>query len=298
MGKPLLNYTIEKIPSDIPITVSTNAAFADDFKQWKGTISRDIEILIEDAGKDDQKAGALGAIALWIKSEKIDDDILLLAGDNYVGCSMDAFLKEFRGAPLIAGHDIGSKDAARQFGTIVLLPPPSGEGGGGGTKRVQSFEEKPENPKSTIVSTGWWVLPKSSLPILLEYSLKHPDNVGGIFEEFLRRKLDVDCFVFDDVWKDIGSFDAYMGLHKEVVGDRTILHSAASADNESLLKGSIDIGAGVKIERSTLTDCIVFEHSVIKDCILECCIIDKGCVLEGIDLTDKMLRAGTVLRRK
>lgn len=300
-GIPLLTTLVKQIPETMPITVSTNATFADDFRQWKKTVGkRDVRIVIEDAGHEDQKLGALGAVAQWITEEKIDDDILLLAGDNYVGCSMATFLAQFRGNPLVAGHDIGDLDAAKAFGTIVLqASPPSPTGGGvGGEGRVLSFEEKPQHPKSTVVSTGWWVLPKSVLPILIEYAKKHPDNVGGIFEELLRQSKPVECFVFKELWKDIGSFESYMSLHCEVVDGANIVHPSASVSPDSKLNGSIDLGPKTKVMKSVLTDCITFGNTTITDCVLSRCIIDEGCVLEGVDLDGKMLRRGTVLRRR
>ncbi len=300
-GKPILTYAVEAVPPEMRITVSTNAAFADDFHAWQKTLKRgNVTISIEDAGHEDQKLGALGAVAKWIREEKIDDDVLLLAGDNFAACDMLSFLKLFRGNPLVAGHDIGSKDAAKQFGTILVETIPSllvggAVAGGGGISRVTSFEEKPTHPKSTIVGTGWWVLPRAVLPVLTEYAAKHPDNVGGIFEEFLRRTIPVDCFIFRELWKDIGSFEAYMSLHRELVGEKTIAHPTAIISPDSELKGSVDLGPKTEIQKSVLTDCIVFGNARITDCVLTRCIIDNGCILEGVDLTDKMLRTGTVL---
>ena len=52
-GIPLLTHLVEKIPAGIPITVSTNAVFAEDFEKWKKAMSDKrlaISILIEDAG--------------------------------------------------------------------------------------------------------------------------------------------------------------------------------------------------------------------------------------------------------
>lgn len=290
-GKPIISYIVDAIPKEMPITVSTNAAFAEDFDMWKKTLSREVRISIEDAGKEDQKLGALGAIALWTKEHNIQEDILLLAGDNYAGCNLRSFVEMFRGKPLVAGHDIGSKDAARQFGTIVTKE------GSEKLRSVVSFEEKPADPKSTIVSTGWWILPKECLGVVQEYAEEHPDNVGGIFEEFLRRSIDVDCFIFEETWKDIGSFDAYLSLHQELVGSKHIKSARTTVDTESILEGAIDLGEKTRIEKSHLRDCIVFGETSIRDCVLERCIIDKGCVLEGIDLSDKMLRMDTVLRR-
>lgn len=318
-GKPLISYVAESVPADIPVTVSTNAAFGDDFKAWQKESGRkNLNVFIEDAGHEDQKLGALGALARWVREEKIDDDVLLLAGDNYADWNMAEFLGLFQGTPLIAGHDIGDLDAARKFGTIVLEKnsplsrlttnesakadergvPGEGQGvgaGGGGTDKVLSFEEKPSKPKSTIVSTGFSILPKATLPVLLEYAAKHPDNIGGIFEEFLRRSMPVNCFVFHGLWKDIGSFEAYLALHRDVVGDKVIAHQSAAIDAGSTLKGAIDLGPKTRIVKSVLTDCIVFGDAVIDDCVLTRCIIDEGCLLKGVDLTDKMIRAGTTL---
>jgi len=289
-GAPLLSYLTNQIPNGIPITVSTNAVFADDFHAWKKTQKKDVTILIEDAGHEDQKLGALGAVRAWIENEKIDDDLLLLAGDNYVGCPMQNFLSHAKEHPLIAGHDIGSKDAAKSFGTIVL-----------GTEKkdiftVTSFEEKPEKPQSTVISTGWSYLPRSTLPILVEYAQKHPDNIGGIFEELIKKTVPVDCFVFSELWKDIGSFEPYLDLHKALVKEALLKHSTASI-KKTECRGSNDLGPNVTVENSVLRDCILFGDTTVRNCHLERCIVDTGCTLDGIDLEGKMLRAGTVLRR-
>lgn len=290
---PLLSYVIEQVPPDLPITVSTNAVFAEDFKKWKKTIAkRNIEIIIEDVGHEDQKLGALGAVAQWLEDKEIDDDLLLLAGDNFSACNMQTFLGLRRNQPLLAAHDIGDTELAKQFGTVIL------EKGDDPLKNILAFEEKPAHPKSTIVSTGWWFLPRQYLSLLREYAAEHADNVGGIFEEFLRKKIPIDCFVFHETWKDIGSFESYLSIHREVVGERSIVDASSTVGKNVTLKGSIAIGPKTDLVESTLSDCIIFGKTTIRNCVLERCIVDEECVLEGVDLSDKMLRAGTVLRNR
>ncbi len=291
-GKPILTYIVDAIPAHIPITVSTNAAFAKDFEVWKLSTKKDVTISIEDAGHEDQKLGALGAVAKWVKEGSIEDDILLIAGDNYSDCRMDTFIGKFHKNPLIAGHDSGSKDAAKQFGTIIT------SGGAESVQSVVSFEEKPKEPKSTIVSTGWWILPKEMLHVVIEFAKIHPDNIGGVFEEFIRRSIPVDCFTYTETWRDIGSFEAYISLHRELLGERRMTDKGTNIDRETILEGAIDLGPNTTIEKSHVKNCIVFGETTIRDCVLDGCIIDEHCLLEGIDLTDKMLRAGTVLQRK
>ena len=290
-GKPILTYVVEAVPASTNISVSTNAVFADDLKRWSKKIGgRKISIIIEDTGHEGEKLGALGAVAKWLTESKIDDDVLLLAGDNYVGARMEDFLSQRRDRPLIAAHDIGDTALASQFGTVIVKKD-------GDRTVVSSFEEKPLHPKSTLVSTGWWWLPKSSLGVVKTFAAAHPDNVGGVFEEFLRQGVGVDCFVFADTWKDIGSFEAYMSLHREIVGEKSLIDPSSKVSPDSVLKGSVDIGPKTTVGKSVITDSIIFGDTTITDCVLERCIIDTGCTLSGIDLTDKMLRAGTVLKR-
>jgi glucose-1-phosphate thymidylyltransferase len=290
-GQPLINHLIEKIPADLPITISTNAAFAEVFEKWEDTMNRPhLHLLIEASKKDEQKIGALGAVAEWVTQENINDDLLLLTGDNYLGFSITHFLSTYRhGIPLLAAFDIKDKAKASLFGTVLLDPKEPSQ--------IIGFEEKPKEPKTTLVSTGCSIIPKDILPVLTEFASQHPDNVGGIFEELLRRRIPVQCFVFNEHWLDIGSFSSYLDAHRLIVGSETLLHEGATLE-KSECTGSVSIAEGSRIEGSKLHDCIVFEECVIKDCVLKNCIIDAHCTLQGIDLDNKMLREGTVLARK
>ncbi len=294
-GEPLLTHLLRRIPADVSVTVSTNAIFARDMQQWASTIKDRaiLEILVEDSGHDDSKLGALGAVAKWITDRQIQEDVLLLAGDNFLELDLARFIACGRGNPLLAACDIGSLESAKAFGTVIL----SEEANTSGCRTVTAFEEKPEKPRSTFVSTGCSLLPASSLPVLVEYAHEKPDNIGGIFEEFLRRKMPVDCFLFSERWRDIGSFDSYMALHCDVLKGKQIIDPTASVDSSSILRGSIDIGPKSVIRGSTLTDCIVFGAATIDNCVIDHCILDEKCELTGVDLTGKMLRAATVLKR-
>jgi len=294
-GIPLLTHLVEKIPAGIPITVSTNAVFAEDFEKWKKAMSDKrlaISILIEDAGHEDEKLGALGAVAKWIREENINDDVLLLAGDNYVGFSIASFIERFSGKPLLAAYDIRTKEAAKKFGIVLTEGSPNTSG----SIRVTGFQEKPADPKSTLVSTGCYVLPAESLPALVSYAKEHPDNIGGIFEEFLSKGMEVECVSFAEPWFDIGSFEAYREATKSLVGER-VLRGEQVLDRETQFHGSIVLGNHSKIARSSLTNVVLFENCEVEDCVLENCIVDDDCILRGVDLSGKMLRAGSRLVR-
>jgi glucose-1-phosphate thymidylyltransferase len=291
-GTPLLTHLVKRVPAGICITVSTNAVFADDMQTWMQSMrGHDVAIRIEDTNHDDKKLGALGALRAWMMEKNVHDDILLLAGDNYIGFDLTKLTSAFHGMPILAAYDLGSLKEARSYGTVVT------DHGDGNTRRVKAFEEKPASPKSTLISTGCSILPKEQRDTILAFAAAHPDNIGGIFEEFLRNGTTVECMVTTDSWRDIGSFATYLDTHRDVVGDARMVDARSHVDARTKLHGSITIGPDCDIKDSTMTDCILFGNSTIDDCVLTRCIIDEGCTLRGVDLTDKMIRAGTELRR-
>lgn len=287
-GKPILTRLIEKIPHRIPITVSTNAAFEDAFHSWAKSIDRPMDIIIEETRRDDEKLGALGAMAQWVQRQSIRDDVLLMTGDNLFGFPMDRFLDAYRsGTPLLAVHDIKDRERAKAFGIVTL----DIDG-----KTVTAFQEKPIHPASTLAATGCSILPLETLSLLLAYAQKHPDNVGGIFEEFLRRNVTVEALVFSELWFDVGSFDAYLEATAALV-DGSLVLGKGSTITDCTTSGSIVIGDHCHLERCTLSDVVLFDRCTVQECDLHRCVCDEDCTLRAVDLEKKMLRKGTTLER-
>lgn len=292
-GKPIISYLTQDLPDDMPVTVSTNSVFRDAFEAWRQEQGKsNLRILIEDTAHDDHKLGALGATAQWIEQENIHDDILLLTGDNYCGFGLAQFIdtaKSLALHPLLAVHDVEDKALAQSFGTVVL---------GAGGNKVLSFEEKPREPKSTLISTGASFIPKEFLPLLVAYAKMHPDNVGGIFEEFLSKNIAVYAFVpTEGQWFDIGSFESYLRATNALVG-KHVLSGEHSIMEQTECSGSVVLGKRCRVKNCTLENVVLFDECVIEDCDLRDCICDDGCILKGIDLQKKMLRRGTKLVRE
>jgi glucose-1-phosphate thymidylyltransferase len=288
-GKPLLTHLIEGLPKELQIHVSTNASFEEGFRMWQREQQREsLHLVIEDTRSDGEKLGALGAFAKWLTEETIDDDVLLLTGDNYFGIPLSKILEAFDGkTALVAAHDLGEKSLAKGFGTVITE-------GTGKLRPVTAFEEKPLEPKTSLVSTGCSVIPKALLPHVREFAKRKPDNVGGLFEELLKEGHSVMAFEFAEPWLDIGSFQTYIAAHKLVVGEKVVQGEGSTCVNTKC-EGSVVLGPKCSVKNAELKDCIVFAGARIENCTLMRCIVDDGCVLSGLDLRDKMLRAGTRL---
>ncbi len=84
--------------------------------------------------------------------------------------------------------------------------------------RILSFEEKPENPKSTLISTGIYVIPKEKLSLLEEYLESSSDlDALGKFFEWLIKKEEVYGYPYKGVWFDIGTIEAYRKANEFVL---------------------------------------------------------------------------------
>lgn len=287
-GKPLISYLVESLPAEIDITISTNLVFADDFEEWKKEEfpQRNIDIFVEDSGGESEKKGALAATALCIQEKKLETEILLLAGDNYFGFDFSQFLNRAQNNPLVAVYDIEEKEEAKKFGVVV--PKNSTE--------VLEFEEKPETPSSTLVSTGAYFFPQTIIPHLIEYSKTHADDLGGIFEYCMQKNIIVEYFSFDEQWYDIGSFSAFMKANKKFLENtQTIIHPSSSLDENSKISGFCVLEKDVTIENSQLENCIIMQGTSLKNVEVKNSLIGPFCIMEESDIYGKIVREKTVV---
>lgn len=285
--KPLISHIVETLPSDIEVIISTNAVFEDDFKKWiKEHPGRNIRIFVEDSGSDEMKKGALGATALAIETLGIQDDLMLLAGDNYFGFKMEAFLGHFQNRSLLAAYDIGNLHEAKKFGVVI-------ERNG----KAVEFQEKPEHPKSTLVSTGCFVFPQKNLADILHYAQLKNDDLGGIFEYLTQKCEEIDVFKFNDPWVDIGSYEAYLKANIDLLEGKIIEKEGVQKKGENQLIGSVYLGENVTIIDSIIEDSVILDNSTINNCVIRQCVIDENSDLKNLDLSHKMIRMGSRIEK-
>src|ERR1051325_281991 len=96
-GKPMIEYVLDNIAPIGGIDrvyVVTNEKFAPHFQTWadhyRATKSKLNFTVVNDHSTDDtNKLGAIGDIHLVITNEKIDDDLIVVAGDNLFSQSVE-----------------------------------------------------------------------------------------------------------------------------------------------------------------------------------------------------------------
>lgn len=211
-GQPIIDYIIEgivKVSEIDTVYVVTNNRFYNDFVKWQKMANFTKEILIVNDGtnSDEDKLGAIGDIDLVINKIGIRDDLVVIAGDNLFGFSLQNFVNFFKiHGTSIAAYKYPHRDELSHYGLVEL----------NGTSRVILFQEKPKEPKSDLVAICLYGFPYSKLGLISEY-LKSGKNkdAPGYYLQWLVNKEEVYAFVFQAPWHDIGTPEAYQRAQRE-----------------------------------------------------------------------------------
>jgi glucose-1-phosphate thymidylyltransferase len=195
----MINHIVDKIPPEIDILVNVNKKFAADFYEWQKKQNRKIDICVEDVSSEEKRLGAVGALNHWIKQRGIKEDLLVFGSDNYFEFDLASFIAAFDGKNvLVAIYDVLEKASARQYGVVRIQG-----------NRIVELEEKPDFPKSSLVSTACWILPARVFPLIAEFCRGgRKDNLGNLIA-FLIEKENVFAYPFKEKWFDIGNLEIY-----------------------------------------------------------------------------------------
>jgi len=286
----ILDEIIKKVDELGLITyISTNAFFAKSFEGWAK--DKNVKILVEDTLHEGEKLGSIGALE-EVMNELGVDDYLIIAGDNIFSFSLKDFLGEYTGKTLIAVHDVDNFELAKRYGVVIVK-----------NVKIIEFEEKPENPKSTLVSTGVYLLPKDVMKRLGEYLTEgNRDSPGYLLQWLIEKGIESHAYSFNGYWYDIGSYDSYINAIRETMENQI----EEEVDNNSKIIPPVVIKKGVKIhnstvgpyvhieenstvEDSTITDSIIFKDTVINKSSITHSIIDKNCTIKDISLKESLL---------
>lgn len=223
-GRPIVDYIVENVVDAgvDRIIFSTNWKFDDQFEYWldhkkSAGIKNRIKLVVEPATNNNEKFGAVKGISYTIDKAALHDDLMIVAGDNYYKFDLRKMIDHFNKyrKPTVALHDIGSTEEAKRFGVVQLSD-----------HKVVAFDEKPKEPKSTLVSTGLYIYPKEMLHKFKEYVAegKNPD-APGYFMQWLIKDTEVHGVVYDEDWFDVGTVDTYKEVFEKYLKDGKALRN-------------------------------------------------------------------------
>ena len=205
-GKPMIEYVLDNlapIGGLDRIYVVTNSKFASHFQQWADNYRAskaklDFTIVNDGSTDDSNKLGAIGDLHLVLTRERVDDDIIVVAGDNLFSEPLTDFGQFCRAkqAPVLAVYDVKDLEQIKKYNAITL----AADG------RITFFEEKPKNPTSTVTGIALYFYPRSSLSLIKQYIVEgnNPDQPGRLIQ-WLYPRMPVYTWMVPGLWFDIGS---------------------------------------------------------------------------------------------
>jgi len=205
-GKPMIEHVLDNLtglPGLDGVYVVTNAKFAGHFQRWadhyRANKQRVELTVVNDGSTDDRnKLGAIGDLHFSLRQHGIDDDLIVVAGDNLFDQGLADFgrLGLARKAPILGVYDVGDLELVRKYNSITLGP----------DGRITFFEEKPAHPTSTLSGIALYYYPRAVLPLVQQYVAEgnNPDQPGRLIQ-WLYPRLPVYTWPVPGRWFDIGS---------------------------------------------------------------------------------------------
>ena len=185
------------------VCVVANAKFFPHFTEWAERRRRrdpDLRILVLNDGStdDSNKLGAIGDIHFALQKAKPQGDLIVAAGDNLFSKPLEGFDRFARekGGAAVGVYDVGSLELAKKYNEIQLDP----EG------RIVRFEEKPQNPQSSLCAVALYYYPQEVFPLIRRYIAEgeNPDQPGRLVQ-WLCPRFPVYAWQVPGKWYDIGS---------------------------------------------------------------------------------------------
>ena len=198
-GRPMLDRVLEALAGvrAEQTYVVTNAKFAPHVRDWAAT-RPDVSVIDDGTTSDEDKLGAIGDIAFVLEQGAIDDDLVVVAGDNLFSDELVGFGEACRerNAPVLAVYDVGDLAEMSKYNSIET----DADG------RITYFEEKPAAATSTLTGIALYFYPREVLPLIRQYIAEgnNPDQPGRLIQ-WLYPRVAVYTWRVPGTWYDIGS---------------------------------------------------------------------------------------------
>lgn len=216
--------------------------------------------------------------------------VLILSGDHIYKMDYDKMLaahKQRKADATIAVLNVSLKEASR-FGIMNTNDDGS----------IYEFEEKPENPKSTLASMGIYIFTYKQLRKYLIADAKKEDSKHdfgmNIIPDMLNDNKKLFAYEFDGYWKDVGTVESLWQANMDLLNDKELDLYNIKKDwkiytEDTLGKPQI-IGDNAKIKNSMITQgCLV--NGNVEGSVL----FNNVNIGEGAKVIDSVLMPGVLV---
>ncbi len=209
-GKPMIEWVLGKlsaIPEIVKVVVVTNAKFAATFEAWAHGYRQahphwELVVVNDGSTTNENRLGAIGDIHFTLEQQRLEGDMIVVAGDNLFSHSLADFGRSClaKREAVLAVYDVGNLDEVRKYNSIDV----DAEG------RITHFEEKALQPTSTLTGIALYYYPSRVLPLVQKYIAEgnNPDQPGRLVQ-WLFPRMPFYTWRVPGTWYDIGSRETF-----------------------------------------------------------------------------------------
>jgi mannose-1-phosphate guanylyltransferase/phosphomannomutase len=248
VNRPMLEHIISLLTrhgfDDVVVTV---AYLANQIRDYFGDGS-DFGVRMRYA-TEDEPLGTAGSVRN--ASAELDDTFLVISGDVLTDIDLSALVDAHRESGAIATIALKRVEDPLEFGIVITRPDGS----------IERFLEKPTWGQvfSDTINTGIYVLEPEVYDFIPEG--QSVDFSSDVFPAILDKDLRLHGHVCDGYWEDVGTTEAYLRAHADVldghvqvdipgfrIGEGIWLGEGAEVDPAARVDGPVVIGDNCRVE--------------------------------------------------
>lgn len=211
-GKPILNWLLDDIDTFPEVTehiIISNHKFIQHFTEWKvkQLLKKPITILDDGSTDNEDRLGAVKDIQFAVDSLHLDEDLLIVAGDNILDFSLAEFVNymQQKETSCVMCHE--ENDLKKQQKTAIITKDKN--------DLITSYEEKPNMPKGNLAVPPFYCYRNKDVKRIEEAIIAGCEiDAPGSFASWLSMNTDVHAWLMPGKRYDIGNIMSYEAAQK------------------------------------------------------------------------------------
>ena len=212
--KPILEWLIDDIQTSGLVDgyiVISNHKFAAAFEAWAGSLSVPVTVVDDGTETNDTRLGAVKDIQFAVEQLGIDDDVVLLAGDNVLDFSLVPFIRYGvdSGCSCIMCYEENALEKQQRTAIITV----------DAEQTITSYEEKPKAPKSNLAVPPFYYYRSAELQRIPEaLAAGCGYDAPGSLAAWLSTKVPMKAWKMPGKRYDIGNLESYEAVRTSYRG--------------------------------------------------------------------------------
>lgn len=212
--KTILDWLVDDIDSAGIVdgyVVISNHKYAQHFRDWAATRSCNITVVDDGTVSNETRLGAVKDIEFAINELALDDDMLVIAGDNVLDFSLVRFIEYARSknTSCIMRYYEASVERLHKSGVVRVDP----------EDRILSMVEKPAEPESHWCCPPFYYYTREDARLIPEgIASGCGTDAPGSYIAWLASKVEVHAMEMPGRRYDIGNLESYQKVCQEYKG--------------------------------------------------------------------------------